>query len=123
MVSLSSVVSKTVRSLTPLSRTSVAARGTWASGVGFVLAAAGSAIGLGNLWRFPYVTGENGGGLFVVVYLTAIAAVGLPILIIEIVLGRASGHSAVGAFGALLGRRTGWRALGWLGVAAASMVS
>ncbi len=86
-----------------------------------MLAAAGGAIGLGNLWRFPYVTGENGGGLFVVVYLAAIGLVGLPILIIEIVLGRASRHSAVGAFGVLLGRRTGWQALGWLGVAAASM--
>ena len=96
-------------------------RGTWGSGIGFVLAASGSAIGLGNLWRFPYVTGENGGGLFVVIYLAAIALVGLPILIIELVLGRASRHSAVGAFGVLLGRRTGWQALGWLGMVAASM--
>ena len=92
-------------------------RGTWGSGLGFVLAAAGGAIGLGNLWRFPYVTGENGGGLFVVIYLAAIELVGLPILIIEIVVGRASRHSAVGAFGVLVGGRTGWRALGWLGSA------
>ena len=51
-------------------------RGTWASGLGFVLAAAGGAIGLGNLWRFPYVAGENGGGAFVVIYLAAIGPVG-----------------------------------------------
>lgn len=104
-----------------MSDDSPSTRGTWASGFGFVLAAAGSAIGLGNLWRFPYVTGENGGGLFVVIYLAAIGIVGLPILIIEIVIGRASRHSAVGAFGILVGGRTGWRAIGWLGVAAASM--
>jgi NSS family neurotransmitter:Na+ symporter len=97
------------------------ARATWASGLGFVLAAAGSAIGLGNLWRFPYIVGENGGGLFVVVYLAAIVLVGLPILIVEIALGRASRRSVVGAFAVLDGRHSRWQALGWLGVAAASM--
>ena len=96
-------------------------RGGWGSGLGFVLAATGSAVGLGNLWRFPYVTGENGGGAFVVVYLAAIVLVGLPILIVEIVIGRAARRSAVGAFGALLGRRTRWRSIGWLGVLAAGL--
>lgn len=86
-----------------------------------MLAASGSAIGLGNLWRFPYIAGENGGGLFVVVYLVAIALVGLPILIVEIALGRASRQSVVGAFAVLAGPRSRWRALGWLGIAAASM--
>ena len=72
-------------------------RGHWASSFGFILAAAGSAVGLGNLWRFPYITGENGGGLFVLVYLFFIAAVGLPILLSEILIGKATSSSTVGA--------------------------
>ena len=55
----------------------------WGSRTGFILAAAGSAVGLGNIWKFPYITGENGGGLFVLVYLVCIAAVGIPILMAE----------------------------------------
>ena len=57
-----------------------AERGHWGSRLGFILAATGSAVGLGNIWRFPYITGENGGGLFVVVYLACVALVGLPIM-------------------------------------------
>ena len=97
-------------------------RGSWASGFGFVLAASGSAIGLGNLWRFPYITGENGGGLFVLIYLACIALVGLPILMAEIALGRASGSSTVTAFRRLAGPRSWWTGVGWLGLAAAIMV-
>jgi neurotransmitter:Na+ symporter, NSS family len=73
-------------------------RGHWNSKLGFVLAAAGSAIGLGNIWRFPYVTGENGGAAFVVVYLGCVLLVGLPLLIAEIALGRHTGKDPVGAF-------------------------
>ncbi|MDX1643389.1 MAG: sodium-dependent transporter [Thermoanaerobaculia bacterium] len=95
------------------------ARGSWASGLGFVLAAAGSAVGLGNVWRFPYITGENGGGLFVLIYLGAIALVGLPVMIGEILIGRAAQRSTVSAFKVLAGPTTRWRGLGWLGVVAA----
>ncbi len=94
-------------------------RGSWASGAGFVLAAAGSAVGLGNVWRFPYITGENGGGLFVVVYLASIALVGLPIMVAEILIGRAARRSTVSAFKRLAGARSPWQGLGWLGVVAA----
>lgn len=94
-------------------------RGTWRTGWGFILAAAGGAVGLGNIWRFPYIVGENGGGLFVLIYLGAVMLVGLPILIAEIVLGRASHKSPVGAYRELAGRRSPWTALGWLGPAAA----
>jgi NSS family neurotransmitter:Na+ symporter len=97
-------------------------RGRWASKTGFVLAAAGSAVGLGNVWRFPYITGENGGGLFVLIYLACILAVGLPIMIGEILVGRAAQRSAVGAFKELAGPRTPWQALGGLGVFVAYLV-
>ena len=55
-------------------------RGQWGSKLGFIMAAAGSAVGLGNIWRFPYVTGENGGAAFVVVYLVCVFLIGVPLL-------------------------------------------
>jgi NSS family neurotransmitter:Na+ symporter len=73
----------------------------WGSSLGFVLAAAGSAIGLGNIWKFPYITGENGGGAFVIVYLVCIAVIGLPVMLCEITLGRHSQRNPVGAFKAV----------------------
>ena len=94
-------------------------RGSWATGLGFVLAAAGSAVGLGNIWRFPYITGENGGGLFVLIYLVCIALIGLPVMIAEIMIGRAAQRSTVSAFKKLEGPDTRWASLGWLGVIAA----
>ena len=59
----------------------MAARAHWGSRVGFILAAAGSTVGLGNIWKFPYVTGENGGGVLVLVYLLCVALVGLPVMV------------------------------------------
>ena len=97
-------------------------RDHWSSRLGFVLAAAGSAIGLGNIWKFPYITGENGGGAFVLVYLAAIALVGLPVMTAEILLGRAAQRAPVGAFKRLAGSRSSWVALGWLGVAASFVI-
>ncbi len=97
-------------------------RGQWASSAGFVLAAAGSAIGLGNLWRFPYITGENGGGLFVLIYLFFIAAVGIPILLAEILIGRAAARSPVGAMRELAGPRSPWVGIGGLSVTAATLL-
>ena len=72
-------------------------RDHWSSNAGLVLAATGSAIGLGNLWKFPFITWENQGGAFVLVYLICIAAVGLPIMMAELLIGRRSQKSAVGA--------------------------
>ncbi|MEM7357239.1 MAG: sodium-dependent transporter [Acidobacteriota bacterium] len=95
-------------------------RGTWTSRLGFILAAAGSAIGLGNLWKFPYVTWSGGGGAFVVVYLTAVAVVGLPIMIAEILLGRRTQKSSVGALREALGPAWGW--LGLFGVLTGSVI-
>jgi len=88
----------------------------WGTRLGFVLAAVGSAVGLGNIWKFPYITGENGGGLFVLIYLVCIALVGIPLLMAEITLGRASQKSPVGAFSKLAGQNSNWKIVGFLGV-------
>jgi NSS family neurotransmitter:Na+ symporter len=89
-------------------------RDQWGSNLGFVLAAAGSAIGLGNLWKFPYITWHNEGGAFVLVYLLCIAVVGFPIMVAEIMIGRRTQKSAVGAMREAAGER--WAAVGGLGV-------
>lgn len=73
-------------------------RESWGSRIGFILAAAGSAVGLGNIWRFPYLTGTNGGGAFILIYLFFIIGVGLSIMIAEFALGRRAQLAAVGAF-------------------------
>jgi len=94
-------------------------RAQWSGRLGFVLAAAGSAIGLGNLWKFPYITLENNGGAFVLVYLAAIAVVGVPIMTAEILLGRKSQRNTVGAFRLLSTGKLGgaaWTGVGYLGV-------
>ena len=99
--------------------------GMWSSRLIFVLAAAGSAVGLGNIWRFPYVTGENGGGVFVIAYLLCIAVIGLPIMIAEIALGRAGRSSPISSM-QILARRSyansGWQVIGWMGVIAGFMI-
>ena len=70
----------------------------WGSSFGFIMAAVGSAIGLGNIWRFPYITGMNGGGAFVLIYLVCIALVGLPVMLAELAIGRASQGDPIKAF-------------------------
>ncbi len=84
--------------------------------MGFILAATGSAIGLGNIWRFPYVTGMQGGAAFVVVYLACVFAIGVPVLIAELTLGRHTMLNPVGAIRAVSKSRF-WPLLGYLGVA------
>ena len=94
---------------------SPADRGQWTSKLGFVLAAAGSAIGLGNIWRFPYVTGESGGAAFVIIYLLCIFLICLPYLFAELTLGRFSQKNPVGAVKAVKSG-TPWTLVGGLGV-------
>ncbi|MCQ2403299.1 MAG: sodium-dependent transporter [Lentisphaeria bacterium] len=90
-------------------------RENWGSKVGFILSIAGSAIGLGNIWRFPYIAGVNGGAAFLMVYLACVFLVGLPIMICELSIGRASQKDAVGAFGKLFpGRSALANAIGFL---------
>jgi NSS family neurotransmitter:Na+ symporter len=91
------------------------ARGSWGSRVGFILAATGSAIGLGNIWRYPYITGQNGGAAFVLMYIGCVLLIGLPVLIAEISLGRKTNLNPVGAFKAIRSSRF-WPWVGYLGV-------
>ncbi|MBR3648102.1 MAG: sodium-dependent transporter [Paludibacteraceae bacterium] len=81
--------------------------------MGIIMAAAGSAVGLGNLWKFPYVAGENGGAAFLLVYLVCVLVFGLPLLSTEFLLGQRSGKSAYGAFRELSGNNR-WQWLGWM---------
>ncbi|HCF56677.1 MAG TPA: sodium-dependent transporter [Myxococcales bacterium] len=91
------------------------ARDSFGSRLGFILAAAGSAIGLGNIWRFPYMAGENGGGAFVLIYLLCVLVMGIPVLLAELALGRATQRNPVGAF-KTLAPKSWWPAVGALGV-------
>lgn len=99
--------------------------GEWSSRWVFILAAAGSAVGLGNIWRFPYLVGEYGGGAFVLIYLLAVALVGAPIMVGEIMLGRRGRRSPINTMRALArdeGRSRYWQAIGWMGVAAGFLI-
>jgi len=87
----------------------------WGSKLGFVMAAVGSAIGLGNIWKFPYLVGENGGGAFVLIYVLCLFVLGLPIMIAELVIGRHTGKDPVGAF-KIIGENSKWKLVGYLGV-------
>ena len=99
--------------------------GQWSSRWIFILAATGSAVGLGNIWRFPYVTGENGGGAFVLIYLGCVVLVGVPIMMAEILLGRRGRCSPINAMAVLAdeeGAHSSWRLLGWMGVIAGFLI-
>lgn len=94
----------------------------WSSRLGFILAAVGSAVGLGTLWQFPYVTAENGGGLFVLVYLICTLVIGIPLFMAELILGRKAQRGAVGIFLSFGKHSPAWKAIGWLGVAASFLI-
>ena len=91
-------------------------RGHWSTRLGFILAAAGSAIGLGNIWKFPYITGVYGGGAFVMVYLFCVLLIGLPMMVAELMIGRRSQKNPVGAFKFLHHPKSPWAFAGGLGV-------
>ena len=91
------------------------ARETWATRVGFILAAVGSAVGLGNIWRFPWMAAENGGSAFLLVYLLIVVGVGVPGLLAEFIIGRRARRNPVGALRSLSGSRA-WGAVGGLSV-------
>jgi len=97
-------------------------RGNWGSRIGFILAAVGSAVGLGNIWKFPYITGVYGGGAFVLVYLGCILLVGVPIMLAELIIGGRSKRNPVGAFRVLRSEKSPWQLTGWLGVASGFLI-
>ena len=96
-------------------------RGQWGTQSGFILAALGAAIGLGNIWRFSYIVGDNGGGAFLLIYFAAIALVGLPLVLVELSIGRVAQREAASAFWHI-GRSSVWRGVGVLGVLASFVI-
>lgn len=89
-------------------------RESFKSRLGFILVSAGCAIGIGNVWRFPYVAGQNGGGIFVLFYLLFLICMGIPVLTMELAVGRAGRKSALGAFKALEKPKSKWHIHGWV---------
>ncbi|MBO6234731.1 MAG: sodium-dependent transporter, partial [Prevotella sp.] len=87
--------------------------GSFSSKIGVLLAAAGSAVGLGSIWKFPYVVGENGGGAFIILYVVCSLIFGLPLVINEFMIGKLSGKSAYGAYRTLSGN-SHWQWLSWV---------
>lgn len=99
--------------------------GMWSSKLAFIMAATGSAVGLGNIWRFPYLTSDNGGGAFVLIYLGCILLVGLPILLAEILIGRHGRQSPINTLINLTrsgGHHGAWVLIGWMGITASILI-
>lgn len=96
-------------------------RDSFGSRLGVIAAAAGSAVGLGNIWRFPYVLGENGGGAFLLVFLAIVFSIGIPVMMSELVIGRRSQRNPVGAFRTLSPRKP-WYMVGMMGIVSAFMI-
>jgi NSS family neurotransmitter:Na+ symporter len=103
----------------------ISIHGQWSSRWAFILAATGSAVGLGNIWKFPYITGEYGGGAFVLVYLFCVAIIGIPIMMAEVMLGRRGRQSPINTMRSLAkaeGRHGIWSWIGWMGVLAGFLI-
>jgi NSS family neurotransmitter:Na+ symporter len=99
--------------------------GAWIGKWTFILAATGSAVGLGNIWGFPYKAGTNGGGAFVLIYLACIVVIGVPIMISEIIIGRRSGNSPINAMRKVAkdsNKSSLWQFIGWSGIAAGILI-
>lgn len=99
--------------------------GEWSGRWAFILAATGSAVGLGNIWKFPYITGENGGGAFVLVYLLCIAIIGVPIMMAEIMLGRRGRSTPINSMRHLTTEANAhglWQIIGWSGMVAGFLI-
>ena len=90
----------------------------WGSRFGFIMAAVGSSVGLGNFWRFPFTAGENGGGAFILIYLVCVLFLGLTVLMAEYAVGRKSGMSAIEGIHSLAraeSKSENWQVVGWIG--------
>ncbi|MCG6861332.1 MAG: sodium-dependent transporter [Chromatiaceae bacterium] len=99
--------------------------GMWSTRFAFILAATGSAVGLGNIWKFPYIAGENGGGAFVLVYILCVSAIGIPIMMAEILIGRRGRQSPINTMRTLAheeSRHGFWQMIGWGGMIAGFLI-
>lgn len=99
--------------------------GMWTNRLAFILAATGSAVGLGNIWKFPYIVGENGGGAFVLVYILCVSMIGIPIMMAEVLMGRRGRRSPINTMRILAyeeGRHGLWGLIGWGGVIAGFLI-
>ncbi|HFE37709.1 MAG TPA: sodium-dependent transporter [Gammaproteobacteria bacterium] len=99
--------------------------GLWSTRWAFILAATGSAVGLGNIWKFPYITGENGGGAFVLVYLVCVAVIGIPIMMVEVLMGRRGRSTPINTMRHLCREASAhpaWQAIGWAGMLAGFLI-
>ncbi len=99
--------------------------GFWSGRLAFILAATGATVGLGNIWRFPYMVSEYGGGLFILAYLFFIALIGVPVMMAEIMLGRMGRHSPITSL-RIIAEQNGlsrhWQYLGWMAAVAALLI-
>ena len=95
-------------------------RGTFGSKLAIVLATAGSAVGLGNIWRFPFMTGQNGGAAFILVYFACVILLGIPGMVSEFIIGRRAHSNAAKAYGSIAG--PGWRCIGYLGILTSTII-
>jgi NSS family neurotransmitter:Na+ symporter len=99
--------------------------GMWSTRLAFILAATGSAVGLGNVWKFPYITGENGGGAFVLVYILCVLLIGIPIMMAEVLIGRRGRQSPINTMRSLAheeSRHGFWQLIGWSGMIAGFLI-
>jgi NSS family neurotransmitter:Na+ symporter len=96
-------------------------RGNFTSKIGIILATAGSAVGLGNVWRFPFMAGQNGGAAFIVIYFACIALLGIPGMVSEFIIGRHSQANAAQAYGTIAGKRA-WRVVGLIGIITSTVI-
>lgn len=102
-----------------MSEVSHSPKGQWSGRFAYILAATGAAVGLGNIWKFPYIMGENGGGAFVLVYLICIALIGIPVMMAEVAIGKRGRKSPTNSVNALIdeaGAKPWWKITGWMGL-------
>lgn len=97
-------------------------RASFGSKLGIILATAGSAVGLGNVWRFPYMAGEHGGGVYIIVYIACVLLLGIPCIVSEFVIGRRAASNTARAYGILSGGKP-WMLVGLLGVLTGFLIS
>ena len=91
-------------------------RETFGSRLGFILVSAGCAVGIGNVWKFPYMCGQFGGAAFILIYLVFLLIMGIPVMVCEFGVGRASRHSVAAAYETLEPKGTKWHITKWIGV-------